>query len=456
MILLLIAAIGLLSCHVVAPEPPSVILVVIDTLRRDHLGFHGYERDTSPGLDRLAHESAVFENCLAPSSWTRPSVASLLSGLYPPRHGIHRNKRAGADIEFIAETLQGHGYTTAAFSGNMHVSKTFGMHQGFDRFKGGDRFGADDYPDIQELLRDARAWLHANSKQPSFLYLHLMNVHGPYRAASRYGDRFRTESHRPFPFQNKLWKQIVGSGDLTQRDQVSDEHLNDLEARYDGAIAYTDEMLTAFLDALKDDGTLGSSLLIITSDHGEELFDHGGFGHKRTLHAEVVDVPLLIRDPDGSGAGQRIRTPVSLVDIPATILDRAGLLQSGGGFGDGRSLVPLMRSVTANAPRSERPLIAELDEATSGRAFLIQEWPLRLVLVEQEYTGRANSIDLFDLEADPGEQVDLSLTQRQRARELQARATKIRSELQRSGSAPQAVPIVGDLERRLEALGYVE
>jgi len=433
-----------------------VILILIDTLRRDHLGFHGYERDTSPGLDRLARESAVFENCLATSSWTKPSVASLLSGLYPPRHGVHRKRRAHADIEFIAEILQRHGYATAAFSGNMHVSPTFGMNQGFDFFMGGNRYGAKDYPDAQRLLGSARAWLEENAERPSFVYLHLMNVHGPYRAARRYGDRFRGESNQSFPFQNELWRKIVRSGELERRADVSEAHLNDLTARYDGAIAYTDEALSDFLDSLRADGVLDRSLVIVTSDHGEELFEHGGFGHKLTLHAEVLDVPLLVRDPDGSGAGRRIRTPVSLVDIPATILDRVGLLEPRQGFGDGRSLLPLVRGAAADAAIGERLLIAELDEDTSGRAFLVQEWPLRLILVEQEYTGRTDSIDLFDLEADPGEQVDLSLVRRARAREIRARAIKLRSELQRSPLSLEDVPLDDDLKERLEALGYVQ
>ena len=398
----------------------------------------------------------MFENCLATSSRTRPSVTSLFSGLYPPRHGVHRNRRAHADIEFIAETLQQRGYATAAFSGNMHVSPTFAMNQGFDLFKGGRGFGAKRYPDVQKLLGDARAWLQENAERPSFVYLHLMNIHGPYRAANRYSDRFRGESYRRFPFQNELWKRIVRFGELERRADVSEAHLNDLTARYDGAIAYTDEALSDFLDSLRADGVLDRSLVIVTSDHGEELFEHGGFGHKRTLHAEVLDVPLLVRDPDGLGSGRRIRTPVSLVDIPATILDRVGFLEPGRGFGDGRSLLPLVRGSEDNAALGERVLIAELDEATSDRAFLVQEWPLRLVLVEQEYTGRANSIDLFDLEADPGEQVDLSLVRRERARELDARATKIRTELRRSAILTEDVPLDDDIERHLEALGYVQ
>jgi arylsulfatase A-like enzyme len=397
-------AVALSACRPADPGPPSVILVVIDTLRRDHLGFHGYERDTSPGLDRFARESAVFENCLATSSWTKPSTVSLLSGLYPPRHGVHRNRRAHGDIEFVSERLRETGYATAAFSGNMHVSPTFGMNQGFDHFKGGRRFGANNYPDIQELLAGASTWLQEQTEKPSFLYLHLMNVHGPYRAASRYSDRFRSKSHRPFPFQNKLWKRIVRSGDLEQRKAVSDGHLNDLTARYDGAIAYTDEILTAFFDSLRDNGSLARSLVIITSDHGEELFDHGGFGHKRTLHSEVVDVPLLVRDPDGTGAARRIATPVSLVDIPATILDRVGLLKPGEGFGDGRTLLPLLRGS----------------------------------------------------ETDAAEPVDPSGQLGERARILHARGAQLRDELQRSPLSSEDVQLDDDFKQQLEALGYVQ
>jgi arylsulfatase A-like enzyme len=456
----LLALAGTAACGPREVAAPSVVLVVIDTLRRDHLSLYGYERDTSPRLDRLAPESAVFERCIATSSWTKPSTVSLLSGLYPASHGANRNRRASDEIEFIGEVLQRRGFATAAFSGNPHVSSAFGMDQGFDHFGFGGNRRAREYPDLTELLAGARAWLAGSSERPFLLYLHLMNVHGPYRAPASYRERFLSEPHAEFPFQNNLWKDIVRRGRLERRADVRQAHLNDLSARYDGAVAYTDEILARFLDELRADGILDRSLLVITSDHGEELFEHGGFGHKRTLYGELLEIPLLIREPTGIGAGRRIDEPVSLVDVPATVLDWLGILgpENAGRFASGHSLLPLLRRPPEDGPtgrpEGDRALLAQLDEPSAGRAFLVQQWPHRLLQIEKDYQGRRHAVELFDVAADPGEHVDLASQRPQRVAELEALAGELRGAL-------EAQPFEGDparpddeLVRQLEALGY--
>jgi len=453
----LVAVVGIAACGPDEAARPSVLLVVIDALRRDHLSLYGYAKDTSPGLARLAEESAVFERCLATSSWTKPSTLSLLSGLYPPRHGGHRNRKASPRIDFLGEVLQERGYATAAVSGNPHVSPAFGMDQGFDHFELSDNRRARDYPDLTELLDGARAWLAAHAHEPFFLYLHLMNVHGPYRAPPEFRSRFLEEPHAEFPFQNPLWKDIVRRGRLERRADVSEAHLRDLAARYDGAIAYTDDVLTRFLEQLRDEGILDRSLLVITSDHGEELFDHGGFGHRRTLYGEQLEVPLLIREPGGVGAGWRIAEPVSLVDLPATMLDWLGFLppESGGAFGDGTSLVPLLRKRREGRPLPTRRLLAQLDEVSAGRAFLVQEWPHRLLQIEKDYRGRENAVELFDVAVDPEERVDLAPQRRERVAELEALSRELRSALEADSFKGDPAQLDEGLARQLEALGYV-
>jgi arylsulfatase A-like enzyme len=453
----LVALVGVAACGPDEAAQPSVVLVVIDALRRDHLSLYGYAKDTSPGLGRLAEESAVFERCLATSSWTKPSALSLLSGLYPPSHGGHRNRKASPRIDFLGEVLQERGYVTAAVSGNPHVSPAFGMDQGFDHFEFGDNRRARDYPDLTELLDGARRWLAAHGDEPFFLYLQLMNVHGPYRAPAEYRLRFLEEPHEEFPFQNRLWKEILRHGRLERRADVSEAHLRDLTARYDGAVAYTDDALVRFVEELRAKGILDRSLLVITSDHGEELFDHGGFGHKRTLYGEQLEIPLLIREPSGVGAGRRIGEPVSLVDLPATILDWLGLLppENGGAFGDGRSLVPLLRETREGRSLPTRRLLAQLDEVSAGRAFLIQEWPHRLLQIEKDYRGRENTVELFDVAADPGERVDLAPQRRERVAELEALARALRGALEAHPFEGDPAEVDEDLARQLEALGYV-
>jgi arylsulfatase A-like enzyme len=458
----LAAVVAIAACGPDKADPPSVVLVVIDTLRRDHLSLYGYAKQTSPGLDRLAKESAVFERCIATSSWTKPSTVSLLSGLYPPSHGAKRNRRASREIEFLGEILQERGYTTAAFSGNPHVSPAFGMDQGFDHFASGGSRRAREYPDLTEILDGARDWLEDHSEGPFFLYVHLMNVHGPYRAPPEYRLRFLEEPHAEFVFQNRLWKDIVRRGRLERRADVSQAHLRDLTARYDGAVAYTDAVLMRFVDELREEGILDRSLLVITSDHGEELFEHGGFGHKRTLYGELLEIPLLIRGPGGVAAGRRIGEPVSLVDIPATVLDWLGFLKpeagavfGDGSFGNGRSLLPLLSGSRKDPPFPARTLLAQLDEVSAGRALLVQEWPHRLLQIEKDYRGRRNEVELFDVAADPDEQVDLAPQREELVAELSARARELRSALEAHPFEGGLAHPDDDLARQLEALGYV-
>lgn len=453
----LVALLGTAACGPGEAARPSVVLVVIDALRRDHLSLYGYAKDTSPGLAGLAAESAVFERCLATSSWTKPSALSLLSGLYPPSHGGHRNRKASPRIAFVSEVLQERGYATAAISGNPHVSPAFGMDQGFDHFEFGGGRRPRDYPDVTELLDGGRAWLAAHADEPFFLYLHLMNVHGPYRAPPEFRLRFLEEPHAEFHFQSRLWKDIVRRGRLERRADFSEAHLRDLTARYDGAVAYTDDVLTRFLGELREKGILDRSLLVITADHGEELFDHGGFGHKRTLYGEQLEIPLLVREPAGAGAGRRVSEPVSLVDLPATILDWLGLLspEDGGSFASGRSLVPLLRGLPEGRRLPARHLLAQLDEASSGRAFLIQEWPDRLLQIEEDYQGRENAVELFDEAADPGELVDLAPQRGERVAELEALARAIRGALEAHPFEAAPAQLDRDLARQLEDLGYV-
>jgi arylsulfatase A-like enzyme len=450
---LLIAALAL-ACPSAEPEPPTVILVVIDTLRRDHLGLYGYDRDTSPALDRLAREATVFEHCLATSSWTKPSTVSLLTGLYPPSHGVHRKLRAPRELVFVSEVLRDHGFATAAFSGNVYVSPIFGMNQGFDKFRKVPTHGIGTYPDSAQILDEAVRWLDLHPEGPRFLYVHLMNVHGPYESTDAQRRRFRVEPRRNFEFKNALWKRIVRGEDLAARSEVREAHLNDLRERYDAAIAHTDAALAHFFETLAANGTLDRSLLIVTSDHGEELFEHGGFGHRRTLFGEVLEIPLLIRDPDLLDTPRQISTPVSLVDLPATILERVGLLGSEAVFGDGRSLLPLMRGESPGAGFVDRLLVAELDEDTAGRAWLVQQWPLRLIETEIDYTGRVNAVDLFDVETDPGEQVDLSLRRADAVDRLSGAGRSLRETLRGATRDNDAVEIDPKLERQLEALGY--
>ncbi len=429
-------------------ERRSIVLIVIDTLRADHLSLHGYHLPTSPGLDRLGETSVVFDHCLASCSWTKPSTATILTGLDPTRHGAHGMRGVSDEAVLLAEKLAERGFRTAAFSGNPYVSEQFGMAQGFDTFRESGVNAPRDYPDVQVLLDEARAWLAEASAEPYFLYLHVMNVHGPYRAPREYRDRFLDGPEGgDLPFQGELWTAVSGPG-RRERPEVPAADLADLVAQYDGAIAYTDECLTRFLDEMRGTGALDDAVLVVTSDHGEELMDHGGLGHRRTLYGEVVNVPLIIHD--GANAG-RIATPVGLVDVAATILELAAGEEEP--FGDGLSLVPLMEG--APPPARIVPLMAHLQEGPSGTARLVQDWPWRRLDIRREYTGRSRLAELYDVTTDPGELHDRSGEEPETLDRLRAIEEAALAALEgRALDAGADVAADDELRERLNALGY--
>jgi arylsulfatase len=431
------------------PVGPSIIVITIDTLRRDHLSLYGYERATSPSLAALAAESIVFERAVSTSPWTKPSTASLFSGLHPSEHGAHGERKVRTDVPLLASVLAELGYQTAAFSANPYASGIYGLDRGFALFdfQGGD--AARDYVDIRALVDRARFWLDLREPGPFFLYLHVMNVHGPYRAPPEYRERFLDGPFEEFPFQNPLWEAIAQERRFERRAEVKAEHLRDLSARYDGAIAYTDTVLGALIQDLRTRGVLDQSVLLITADHGEELFDHGSFGHRRSLHRELLDIPLLLRLPGGREGGLRISEPVSLIDVPATLLELAGQEHAldEGRFGRGVSLAPLLEP--GRAPEPARAMRAELMQQ-GGMSSMLEEWPYRMIHMAGEEQARLYRLDRDAREAHDlaGEEPAVLERLSEIARRMQPDASEI--------ATGEVVPREGELQKQLEALGYVE
>jgi arylsulfatase A-like enzyme len=400
-----------------------VVVIVIDTLRADHLKTYGYETETAPFLSALARESVVFSAAESTSAWTAPATASLFTSLYPFQHNVVTGfmvaqsmaegdaielDRLPEDATTLPEMMKAAGYSTFGLTANINIGELMGFARGFDRFR---NYTQDEPAEV--LAKRARLWQpRMTSAAPYFLYLHLMDPHAPYREWSP-------------------WFQPPA--DPARRRLMA----------YDSEIAYLDSVLRDLYAAMGwDRGTI----LIVTADHGEEFGDHNGRGHGKTLYSEMLHVPLLLRYPETFPA-RRITEPVGLIDILPTLRDLTRSAREP--RDEGRSLVPLIGGAPVDAER--RSLFAHLFRRDDGGRMLHSARRGRWKYIE----GSSGERMLFDLSRDPHESTNL-------VEASHAVAERLRSSLHdfvrtaRKLSAPPAttVPDSGTIER-LRSLGYV-
>lgn len=432
-----------------AASGADVVLIVLDTLRADHLSQYGYDLDTSPGLAALAAVSTRFDSAWAPSPWTLPSTTSILTGLHPLRHGMrHPGDVLGAEAQPAAERLRAAGWRTAGFSHNVSVSPRNGFDQGFDAFthNTGKVLG---YPNARRMTRAAAEWLAANPAGPAFLYLQPMNCHGPYRVPdTRDSVLLGRKPSRGFQYYKGLMAKVMKEHDLSARDKVSDDYLRSLREQVDTAIRYETDEIGTFLEGLQQTGRFDGALIVVTADHGEELFEHGGFSHGYSLHGEVLRVPLWVKLP-GQTSARTSTDPALLTDILPTILDVLGV-DPGGTF-DGTSLRPILEGGT----RPAAPLVFDVDwrKRVVGTGLMEAGW--KLLEIEQSYEGLDHATFLYDLARDPGENKDLAAREPERVAAMRAQLAERVVGLRWEAAVPENRMTEAD-RRQLEALGYLE
>ena len=404
---------------------PLVVVYLVDVLRADHLPLYGYARDTAPELSRFAKDAVVFDQAIASSSWTKPSVASLFTSLLPRDHGcLQFYTPLDPALVTLAERLHEQGYGTGAVVVNLLVlAKNMHFDQGFDHF------AAPPSPRRAEQVVDtALRFLDARRGQPTFLYVHTMDVHTPYLPPPPFDRRFPPS---PEP----------GRAAAEPSDYVVPGDLDRIVGQYDGAIAYGDREFGRFLQGLRERGLYDQATIVFLSDHGEELLDHGGWVHGHTLFDELVRVPLVVKYPGRREAGRRVARQVQLLDVLPTILESQGLPVP-----DGIAGRALEESFTATGP--ERPAVFETKyrehvaygARTSGTKYVRHLYPVNEEL-------------FFDLRRDPGERRsrDAGSTRAQdlkRAVEASVSASAFRHRLQVAGDA--------DYDLRLRTTGWIE
>ena len=398
---------------------PNILVILVDTLRRDRLTPYGYRRETSPEIARrLAGAGTVMEDAYSQAPWTLPSVVSLMTGRYPGEllgtdmaaYGVP------AGVLTTAERLDRAGYETAGFLANptMHVGA--GFERGFRTFYAPPadvewlRRHADD------LNRHVLPWIATRQDQdrPFFLYLHYIDPHDPYDNPEVVGNRSPFEGDYRGPVAGD-WVHGIYAGKLVLSDPARD--IAHLSALYDSEVHYVDRAIGQVLASLRPE-VLANTLVVLTADHGEELFDHGGWKHGQTLYEEQVHVPLIWRWDGHIPAGRRLAGTVRLLDVAPTLAAAAGAAPDPGWEG-----VDLLLALTGAAPLAERPAFAEglssgplRAAAVLGRLKLIvfnRQEPfapadeLQAHLWQQDL-GRMARVELYDLAHDPGERHNLA------------------------------------------------
>jgi arylsulfatase A-like enzyme len=445
----------------VEPSPvtrPDLVLVSIDSLRADHLGAYGYARPTSPTFDRLAAGGVRFAQAVSTTSWTLPAHAALFTGLYDSAHGLVDNGLRMADAHVtLAEVLREHGYHTAGFFGAPYLHPTFGLDQGFDVYQScmtpelasaesarADSFAASSFAHADvtgpRTLAAVQTWLEDLGERPFFLFLHLWDVHYDYIPPREYVQLFDPDYTGHVDGRNFFYSLAIHPG-MPARDR---EHVI---ALYDAEIRFTDDILGRVLDALEARGRLRDTVVVVTADHGEEFFEHGGKGHQRTLYEEVVRVPLVVSWPGRLPGGVVVEDPVRLIDVMPTVLALAGLpapprMQ-------GRDLAPLWRG----EPLAEQPALTEL--LVAGRSLRA----LRTARYKWFAEEAAEPAHGYDLARDPGEGQPIQAPQEELARGLARLHQDLDSSLalrRELGGDPVAAEAGDSLWERLRALGYVE
>jgi len=358
---------------------PDLVLFVADTLRADALAAWGGAPDVAPRLNRLAERSRRYASARAPATWTLPSVASLLTGVYPPEHGVERSDQGlRPSVLSIAELLRAHGYRTAAVTDSFFVSRRHGFQQGFEWFQ---EIHHGEW-DLERTLAAAREQLDRDDGRPLFLLVHTYRVHKPYRAGTdELADAYE---------QLLAEVRAETGGDPRAAEAAFKARAPDLEAMYVEGARGLDAVAGPWLTDLVDSERLANGVLILTSDHGEAFGEHGELWHKGPLWDEVVRVPLFLHGP-GVPAGVDPRN-ASLVDLVPTLAQMAGIRTPPGAAG----------SSLLDAPRDRPTFGFWTHGANQTESVVIVDGKKLMLSPRSELTGA------YDLEQDPGEARDLA------------------------------------------------
>lgn len=475
-------------------DRPNIILLVMDSARASNMSCYGYERTTTPNLDRLAQEGTLYEKAISTGCWTLPVHVSLFTGLYPLSHGVTISKNALPDgFPLLAGRLNELGYETACFSNNAYVSDITNLTQQFDVVddvwrttnprgikrskmwrlrKRLEQYGpvakpvialASQLQRVRAFLKRQKprkdkgarltnqkitAWLQESrdAGKPFFLFLNYMEPHEPYNPPHPYHRRFM-----PKRFSSRRVAQVGNNKDVIERRSETGRYKDDLEiirALYDGELSYLDYRIGQLTDLLKSLNILDDTALIVTSDHGESLGEHEHIGHRMTLYEPLIHVPLIIRYPARFSAGRRVKQLVSLIDLYPTMLELAGAGP------DATKLNGVYSLLDIDTLEKERPYVIAENTAPKSMDSVVA----RVVRTERyKYIWKSDGEhELYDLWEDGRETINLIDRCPDVAGELQEQLAAWMDAVGSERVATSEAYYESEIQEHLQKLGYVD
>jgi arylsulfatase A-like enzyme len=410
-------------------KPPNIVVYLSDALRDDFVGAEVSGVKLTPNADAFSASATVYNRALAQSPWTRPSVASIFTGVEPHRHSVNRRKDSLADEAVtLAELLSSAGYFTGSANTNGNIGPEFGLAQGFDYFS---KARNKDRSSKATTDRALEFFSEPEFREPFFLYVHNLDPHHPYEVAEPEFERFA-----PSVTDHSLGSEPVLKAVRQKKRNLSDEEQHSVEELYTSEVAYMDREFGRLLDTLKSKGYGRDTVVVFLSDHGEGFWDHGSWGHGVSLYWELIDIPLMIRYP-GQDTQQIDDRIAQHIDVFATILDLAGVDRP-----DYVSGVSLLDASTESYRQAY--IVLDLDRVAVG----ITDGQWKFVL----YGPRGGRRELFDLTHDPFEKEDVADSRPIVCGYFEAMIQKKKME----PSLDASTATIGDeLREQLEALGYL-
>lgn len=483
-------------------DRPNIVLIVLDTLRADHVGCYSYHRDTTPNIDRFSRESTLFSHAYAPSYWTLPSHASLFTGLYPSEHGTsHRTMYLDESHRTLAQELKDIGYSTLSISSNLFIRPEFGMTRGFDVAENPKDLPYYSTTDLRKIFKDNKGknifipflkelrnsnhkggdilnflysiykrnrpsrkseWcgranqlfqrLKAHSarieNQPFFLFMNFMECHYAYSPKEEFAKRFIpdfSKEHLAIGAEHP-WSRVANPPDRSIVDT--------LNSLYDAELAYADKYLGMIMKDLETKGLLNETMVIITSDHGELFGEKDLFGHPPSMHNKLLHVPLIVRFPKYFPEGKTVDRRVSIAGIYNCLQSILGVKFAND------SHIPSILPGSFEGSNEEEPVFAE----TLGFQANLEKYGLdqadfdkeiqALHLADMKIIHHEGTFTVYDLKEDPMEERALDLDA-DRTEELRSAFEQFRERLNVLSSKRKPKEMDKDIKANLEALGYL-